>query len=588
MSITDEGALLVLVNRHNNKYNGTICAKANSYKCGAQEYFRKNYCARNIPDCSDLKLFCEEREAYLFKCVKQHERKPFEDLVSLIKAGKNPIVFFYTAQSKGNLKSYCVVGLYVVREVKCFAIEYDKYEYQIYPEKFIRLPLDVLSNEGLWNDSLPDSTYYWLRHVYKSAVAPVIEDIAQILRRTDRNEYGRFIDSADSISSQLAGISKISEDKGPKSIASSHSPNGEHKQKSAGSSAKNVSSTIKKQFDVSVAKLKSLAAEEGFYYSEKTIRNIVSSLMVNPLLILSGISGGGKSSFAKFYASAVEGKFLVVSVRPDWTSPAHFLGVYNPFIKDFVPTRVTAFIQEAGSEWQKAKSEKREPKPFVLLLDEMNLARVEYYFSDFLSKMQVPQEEFRTLDLYCESDGKYPHKILIPENLKIIGTVNIDETTYLFSPKVLDRSTYISLDDIDLEGMGAVIDKRGSLHHLELIRNYVMPELRDLNVKLAEFEQPFGYRTVWDILRWIDYSLTVGNICDVHEGLDAQIETKILVKLSETRKVSVLTSLKSYFDDRNEIFQISINKNVYDRCLRRLDKLISRTSRDEYAIGQQY
>ncbi len=594
VTITDEGALLVGVNRHNSNFDGTICKNASSYyKCGAQEYFRKNYCAKGIPECMDMRLFAE-KDACIFKRIhpdQESEMQVFKKIETLVESGYNPIIFFYMSKQQGAQRVYPVVGAYIVKSIDIIACDYDRFEIKICPEEFIRIPTGVMQNQDLWRESTPtDST--WLRAVYKAEVISALEEIAKVTEFADVNEYGHFHSIAKKV------IKSFDQEENLKLTKETHENSIAEKVLTELDLRKDISGkkelvhksgfvdSVKTDFDNQVEEILKVSEAAGFYYSQETIKTICSSLAVNSLLVLAGISGSGKSSLATFYSQAIKGKLTVVAVRPDWTNPSHLLGVYNPFEKNFVATPVTKFICESQQEWDLAQKENRPAQPYVLLFDEMNLARVEYYFSDFLSKMQLPIPEMRILELYNEDEGNYPKKVRLTPNLKIIGTINIDETTFLFSPKVLDRASYINLNDIDINGLGKVIEcRRGELHNLDIIREIVLPELQNLNFKLNELGQPFGYRTVWDIVKWVDYSLAVGNINNVYEGIDCQVERRVLIKITDSGKALLFNSLKGYFGDRT---QRGTNLPIYEKCQQRLDELINRVMRDEYAVGQQY
>ena len=172
----------------------------------------------------------------------------------------------------------------------------------------------------------------------------------------------------------------------------------------------------------------------------------ITSLLAKPFVILTGNSGTGKTRISKQFAEYLEvidingeKNWLIVPVGADWTDNARVLGFYNPLadngVGKYEKTGIIKLIERANDN----------PEiPYFLLLDEMNLSHVERYFSDFLSHMETPDNPFeidgyRNKDDEDESTGKLPY----PENLFVIGTVNIDETTYMFSPKVLDRANVI-------------------------------------------------------------------------------------------------------------------------------------------------
>lgn len=174
-------------------------------------------------------------------------------------------------------------------------------------------------------------------------------------------------------------------------------------------------------------------------------RRYITSLMAKPFVILTGNSGTGKTRISKQFAEYLEYKYkkknengeeidkknwMIVPVGADWTDNSRILGFYNPLGAEgsgkYEKTGVLELIEEANEH---------SDIPYFLILDEMNLSHVERYFSDFLSHMETP-------DIPFALDG-YEEEIKYPKNLFVIGTVNIDETTYMFSPKVLDRANVI-------------------------------------------------------------------------------------------------------------------------------------------------
>ncbi|MBU3102236.1 MULTISPECIES: McrB family protein [Clostridium] len=181
---------------------------------------------------------------------------------------------------------------------------------------------------------------------------------------------------------------------------------------------------------------------KGFYYTKDLITNFYLSLKTKPFVILSGISGTGKSKIVELFAQAVGAncdnqRSQLVQVRPDWSDATDLLG-YRNIENKFVPGII---IIDAAYE-----AMKNIDKPYFLCLDEMNLARVEYYFSDILSTMEtrnIKDDEIITQRLLSRAQfgkderayDKYGD-IYIPQNLYIVVTANMDETTFPFSKKV--------------------------------------------------------------------------------------------------------------------------------------------------------
>lgn len=180
----------------------------------------------------------------------------------------------------------------------------------------------------------------------------------------------------------------------------------------------------------------------------------VRSLLAKPFVILTGNSGTGKTRIAKQFAEYLEVKddkgeknWLIVPVGADWTDNSRIMGYYNPLADNgkgkYEKTGILRLIERANIN---------PDVPYFLILDEMNLSHVERYFSDFLSHMETPDNPFEIVGYKADKDEEdrdgdaeetITGKIKFPENLFVVGTVNIDETTYMFSPKVLDRANVI-------------------------------------------------------------------------------------------------------------------------------------------------
>ena len=149
--------------------------------------------------------------------------------------------------------------------------------------------------------------------------------------------------------------------------------------------------------------------------------------------------------------------YVVVPVRPDWVDNRGLLGYLNPLTNEYSTTPFLNVLLRAGDEEERAEAAGEKPHPFFVILDEMNLARVEHYFSDFLSALEsredIPLHEDEAVDSgESQSGPRVPRKLKVPGNVLFTGTVNVDETTYMFSPKVLDRAFTIEFDQVDLKG----------------------------------------------------------------------------------------------------------------------------------------
>ena len=256
----------------------------------------------------------------------------------------------------------------------------------------------------------------------------------------------------------------------------------------------------------------------------------------------------------------------VVAVRPDWTDHRGLLGHYNPLTEDYVSTPFLRLLLRAQEENQRAEAEKRSPVPFFALLDEMNLARVEHYFVDFLSALESG-EALHLHDIAEIEEGEteegglpIPRRLHVPPNLFFIGTVNVDETTHFFSPKVLDRAFAIELDQVNLDELTATTAPIGDLElsrwtgalpppgrlareDWQWLSGYRGGELADavktVHALLARSHRHFGYRVAEELARFI--RLAVAQVAEADAevaawvALDLAILQKVLVKLNGTQ-----------------------------------------------------
>ena len=195
---------------------------------------------------------------------------------------------------------------------------------------------------------------------------------------------------------------------------------------------------------------------KGLIFSERTINAFHTSLKVqdiSALVILAGISGTGKSQLPQAYADFIGAPLVMLPVQPRWDSPQDLQGFYNYIEKKYKPTDLMHYL------YQHQHQSSLKGRIVIVLLDEMNLARVEYYFSDFLSKLETRRSKKTYLDLEAgslklEDEQK---KVLIPNEFLFVGTMNEDETTQSLSDKVLDRANILTFGrppDLQLRGRG--------------------------------------------------------------------------------------------------------------------------------------
>lgn len=327
----------------------------------------------------------------------------------------------------------------------------------------------------------------------------------------------------------------------------------------------NLGKNIEIPIDLSHAKLKNTVMNfeyKDFYNSIvnsglkldefRTLR-FISSLLTKPFVILTGLSGSGKTKLAQAFAMWIcenENQYCIVPVGADWTNREPLLGFPNSLeVGKYVKpdNRVLDLIIDAI---------KNPNKPHFLILDEMNLSHVERYFADFLSAMETKGKV--SLHTGSEEWNGVPSEIHFPANLFIIGTVNIDETTYMFSPKVLDRAnviefritaqemkSYLSGTAIlDLESLKSVGSNMAGAF-MEIAKDKSFQTYNDADIQstlmiifseLKKIGAEFGYRAASEIHRFA----AVVNIADPNSTMtqiiDAAIMQKLLPKVHGSRR----------------------------------------------------
>ncbi|BCC75202.1 MULTISPECIES: MrcB family domain-containing protein [Bacillus cereus group] len=336
---------------------------------------------------------------------------------------------------------------------------------------------------------------------------------------------------------------------------------------------------------------------KGFFYEKKDLINFFLSLKTKPFVILSGISGTGKTKIVQWFAESLgateeNGQFTLIPVRPDWSDSSDLLGYVN--LQGEFQERPLIKVLEAADA--------NPNRPYFVVLDEMNLARVEYYFSDFLSVIESRKWKDRKIVTSPVLPESITNKhITIPSNVYIIGTVNMDETTHPLSKKVLDRANTIEFNTVnldyfnflmDVEEKEAEITSNRSLEteylHLkecfkeneDLVRN-ISSVLIEINKILESVGAQVGYRIRDEICFYMAYN-EQGKLLSFDEALDYQIYQKILPRLagSDGRTEDVLKQL--YVLCANEEYDSGNNDASYAKYPRSAIKLSHMLRRFEY------
>ncbi|KYZ65003.1 AAA family ATPase [Bacillus sp. GZT] len=336
---------------------------------------------------------------------------------------------------------------------------------------------------------------------------------------------------------------------------------------------------------------------KGFYYEKKDLINFFLSLKTKPFVILSGISGTGKTKIVQWFAESLgateeNGQFTLIPIRPDWSDSSDLLGYVN--LQGEFQERPLIKVLEAADA--------NPNRPYFVVLDEMNLARVEYYFSDFLSVIESRKwKDGKIVTSPVIPESITNKHITIPSNVYIIGTVNMDETTHPLSKKVLDRANTIEFNTVnldyfnflmDMEEKEAEIASNRSLEteylHLkecfkeneDLVRN-ISSILIEINKTLESVGAQVGYRIRDEICFYMAYN-EQGKLLSFDEALDYQIYQKILPRFagSDGRTEEVLKQL--YVLCANEEYDSSNSDASYAKYPRSANKLSHMLRRFEY------
>jgi len=304
------------------------------------------------------------------------------------------------------------------------------------------------------------------------------------------------------------------------------------------------------------SKTKAAGLDYGARHTE-LIRTALVSLATRRFLILTGLSGSGKTQLGRAIGQWFGQEcWRVVAVRPDWTGPDALLG-YENGLTDSVGGRHAWNAPETLRFMLRAAANPM--RPHLLLLDEMNLAHVERYFADLLSGMESGDPVLANLVKSERGEWRFgdgPEYIPVPRNLFIVGTVNVDETTYMFSPKVLDRANTIEFRVVteDLghapRHLGTVAAASSGLAAAVLTTSsntagqsdasdpWVVESLHELHRLLGADGREFGHRVFYEALRFARLLKEAGEP-DARAALDLQVLQKVLPKFhGSVRQIS--------------------------------------------------
>lgn len=307
-----------------------------------------------------------------------------------------------------------------------------------------------------------------------------------------------------------------------------------------------------------------LAKEKGLIYEKQDIYNFELSLKTGRLVILSGMSGVGKSKLVEIYAKALNlddasqsskgiergGLYKIIPVKASWSDDTDLVGYLDTINNLYRPS-------DNGLVKLLIEAEKNSNKKYIICLDEMNLARAEYYFSDFLSILEM---ENRILQLYNPTEkvyntSEYPDNIKIGSNVYFIGTVNVDESTFRFSDKVLDRANVIRLEPCKFIKWYELLENDNKNDGWDKNEILFLDELNELLMKV-DSQKGIGYRVVKQIIDYVKQIDSDNNLLNRSEAFDIQVVQRILTKIRGTK--DIIGSLIGCYDELKGLYESSI------------------------------
>ncbi|MBR3751372.1 MAG: hypothetical protein IKK58_06320 [Clostridia bacterium] len=301
------------------------------------------------------------------------------------------------------------------------------------------------------------------------------------------------------------------------------------------------------------------AHKHKLYYDISDVRRFIGGMGISKLILLRGMSGTGKTSLAYVAGEYFANPSTVVPIQPMWKERSDMIGYFNEFTKKFNETTMLCKLYEAGGRQD----------VFITVLDEVNIARVEYYFAEFLSLLELPEHR-RYLDVVSDSWAHDPErlvggKLLLPPNMWFVGTANNDDSTFAISDKVYDRAAVLDLDKkcspfvsestpqchISYSELTHLFDEARSTYSLSAQGREALASLdKYLN---DTFRIGIGNRMIGQIERYVPIMIACGATED--EALDDMICRKILRKLEQLNPAFVRSQADSLLAKLAELFR---------------------------------
>ena len=316
------------------------------------------------------------------------------------------------------------------------------------------------------------------------------------------------------------------------------------------------------------------ASKLKLYYSEKMIRLFVSAIASTKLVILQGISGTGKTSISLAWGNFVKHPSCVASVQPSWRHRTDIFGYLNEFTKKFNETDFLAYLYEAGYT----------DEIYTVILDEMNLARVEYYFAEMLSILEMHSTKDWKIEIVQSSWPTDPKKLIkgklqIPPNAWYIGTINNDDSTFMVTDKVYDRAMPIDINekgvafepddvealDVNYSYLNALFEKAMTDYAISPSTLKKIEDMDDYTIK--HFRVAFGNRIVKHMRKFVPVYVACGG--DETEAVDYFMAKKVLRKFEGLN----LTLIRDEIDGYIEFLDKNFGKGKMSECIEFLLRL---------------
>lgn len=298
------------------------------------------------------------------------------------------------------------------------------------------------------------------------------------------------------------------------------------------------------------------ASQLHLYYDIRLLRHFIASFGAARIVILQGISGTGKTSLPYAFGKFVQNDSTVVSVQPAWRERTELYGYFNEFTKKYTETDFLKAIYEANFK----------KDPHLIILDEMNIARVEYYFAEMLSILEMPRQDEWKIDVVTATWDNDPvqikeGKLQIPNTTWFIGTINNDDSTFAVADKVYDRAIPIDLDSraavfdegtaepiyITADHLNALFDEAKATYQISEENMQKLEEMNDYLIN--NFKLAFGNRIMKQLKDYVPCYMACGGT--EIEAIDFMVAKKVLRKfesLSLGFMKDELTRFSSYLD----------------------------------------